>query len=76
LKKIKNSRKNRHHIIPLARLRRSEIKLIGITELVDIQAHDWLHRNFGTLTPMEIFDWLNQTFWGGRYKIHIEGEDE
>jgi len=25
---------------------------------------------------MEIFDWLNQTFWGGRYKIHIEGEDE
>jgi len=63
---------NHHHIIPRSRLRRKEFVLAGKTVEVQIDWHNWLHYNFGNLTPMEIFDFLNHKFWGDNFEINLK----
>lgn len=68
--------KNKHHLIPKSRIRREICLLKGITIRIDVNLHKWYHRQFGNLTPIEIFDWLNETFWGNNYEIKMKGEDK
>ena len=56
---------NRHHFVPKSRGGKE-------TVLVDRRDHKDLHWWFTNKTPEEIIDYLNRTFWGSHYSIHLE----
>lgn len=58
----------RHHIIPSSRIQGKPIT--GICK-VKRWLHELYHNLFGNMTPYEIGQWLNETFWNCEYEITI-----
>lgn len=57
-------RLTKHHIIPKSRGGRKSRRNVT---LVPYGMHQNYHKLFGNKTPVEIVDYLNETFWDGRY---------
>ena len=55
----------KHHIIPKSRGSRKSRRNIA---MVPYGTHQAYHELFENRTPIEIVQYLNKTFWNGRYK--------
>ncbi len=62
------SQLTKHHIIPRSR------KYIGITGVCKVERflHELYHHLFGNMTPEEILEYLNKTFWNDMFQITIK----
>lgn len=59
----------KHHIIPRSRGGKN---LESNICYVPSREHNLYHQLFENKTPIEITDYLNKSFWGGNYEIHIQ----
>ena len=72
LKLFDNVKNNRHHIYAVSRFPELKKCYKNIVE-VDKELHALHHKQFSNRTPKEIIEYLNTTFWGGRFIISIRG---
>jgi len=59
-------KKNRHHVIPVSRVKGKELQKIV---LIDKKQHDLYHQLVSNMLPIEAFMYFNETFWGNKFKI-------
>lgn len=55
-----------HHIVP--RSRKKGKGMVGVCKVPRFQ-HELYHNLFGNMTPEEIVEFLNQTFWDNTYEV-------
>jgi len=67
-KDISGNKITHHHIIPSSR--GGEYTSHNICRVIH-KLHDLYHRLFSNLTPEEIVEYLNKTFWNDNYEITI-----
>ena len=70
MKKNNPEQLTKHHIIPRSRVNGK--KQLGVCKVPRLQ-HELYHHLFGNMTPSEILDFLNKTFWDNQYDITISG---
>jgi len=57
----------KHHIIPKSRRHKGVEGVCKVPRLL----HELYHHLFGNMTPHEILEWLNKTFWNDMFQITI-----
>jgi len=68
MKKKKSNSLTTHHVIPTSRLKGKGI--LSVCK-VPILMHQLYHSLFGNMTPEEILQHLNVSFWNDEYEITI-----
>jgi hypothetical protein len=68
MKKNSPYQKTKHHIYPQSR------KYIGVTGVCKVERlqHELYHHLFGNMTPEEILEYLNRTFWAHMFDLTIK----
>jgi hypothetical protein len=62
-------KKSKHHIYPVSRTKGKGI--LGVCA-VEQKQHELYHNLFGNMTPEEIVDFLNETFWNNKFNVSVE----
>jgi hypothetical protein len=62
-------KKTRHHIYPQSRVR--GMGVVGVC-MVEQKLHELYHHLFGNMTPEEIVNFLNETYWKNKFNVSIQ----